>query len=167
MKKIALFISMCVWCHTAQANEVLVQSFAFPNTITITSFDDGNTVFKPQPNKKYLVSFWASWCVPCITEIKHFVPLYDALAEHGIELVLVNVDRRPKTAIPKFMNRYHIAPYTHFYVADMYEALQGFESRGIPITVIVDNKNVLARYDFERVQWDADVLDMIIQSFSP
>lgn len=166
MKKNLKLIMLLCWFITipAQANEVLIKPFAYPNDLTITPLNSSNQTFTPDANKKYLVNFWASWCVPCITELKNFIPLADDLADKGINLVLVNVDRRPHTAIPKFMKKIGLN-YADFYVADMYDVLQHFDSSGLPITVAVQDKMVLFRYDYSRIVWNDTLLTTITSGF--
>ncbi len=153
-----------VWAIHIYANEVLTKPFDFPNSIRITAINDERTVFIAQPDKKYLISFWASWCVPCITELKHFIPLQRDLQQNGIQLVLINVDRRPKTAIAKFMKKHNLL-YNDFFIADMYDAMEKFDATGYPITVAVSNQKVLFRYDYSRVRWDDSLLSAIITGF--
>ncbi len=146
------------------ANEVWTKPFDFPSTLHIAALNDPDTLFTPQHNQKYLISFWASWCVPCITELKHFIAIRSALQQNRIQLVLINVDRRPKTAIAKFMDK-HALTYDGFYVTDMYDAMAAFDATGLPITVAVDDSKVLFRYDYARMQWNDSLLATIVQGF--
>ena len=153
-----------VYSMSTQANEVLIKPFVYPEKLVVSSLHNARITFVPDANKKYLVSFWASWCVPCITELKNFIPLADDLADKGITLILINVDRRPDIAIPKFIKKIGVQ-YDSFYVADMYDALQYFEATGLPITVAVQDKMVLFRYDYSRIVWDATLLKTITLGF--
>ena len=39
-----------------------------------------------------LLSFWASWCTPCLVELPSFIDLHDKLAAKGLVILPVNVD---------------------------------------------------------------------------
>jgi len=45
---------------------------------------DGNVLY---------VSFWASWCAPCIHNFNKYAPMRDSLEELGVILLNVNIDK--------------------------------------------------------------------------
>jgi thiol-disulfide isomerase/thioredoxin len=57
--------------------------------------------------KIVLVSFWASWCPPCIREIPSMNKLYADMDKKKFEILAVNVGEN-KTAIKKFLKRHKI-----------------------------------------------------------
>src|SRR6185369_16384687 len=48
--------------------------------------------------KVVLLSFWASWCTPCLVELPTFIDLYDKLSAKGLVVVPVNVDETDQAA---------------------------------------------------------------------
>src|SRR5688572_25042282 len=43
-------------------------------------------------NKVLLINFWATWCIPCRTEIPGFIDLYNRYRDRGLEVIGVAVD---------------------------------------------------------------------------
>ncbi|MCU7810904.1 MAG: TlpA family protein disulfide reductase [Candidatus Thiodiazotropha sp. (ex Notomyrtea botanica)] len=41
-------------------------------------------------NKPFIVSFWATWCVPCIKEMPHLQRAAELLVEDGVRVLTVN-----------------------------------------------------------------------------
>lgn len=39
-----------------------------------------------------LVSFWATWCVPCPEEMKHLQRFYEQYRERGLEILAISID---------------------------------------------------------------------------
>ncbi|MFY8005269.1 MAG: TlpA disulfide reductase family protein, partial [Chitinophagaceae bacterium] len=62
-----------------------------------------DTVSKPT-----VINFWATWCPPCVHELPYFIKETKALANEGVQLILVSLDFQedyPK-GIQKFMKKY-------------------------------------------------------------
>lgn len=58
----------------------------------VSDKDFVDVVLKPRKGKVVLVSFWASYCAPCLEELPGLFQLKSRLAGKGAEIVVVNVD---------------------------------------------------------------------------
>lgn len=61
-------------------------------TTAISERDYRTAVIAPHVGRVVLVSFWASYCLPCIEEMPGLLKLRDKLAKHGADIVFVNAD---------------------------------------------------------------------------
>ena len=52
-------------------------------------YDAGRTLAE---NKVIMISFWATWCGPCKTELERMAPVYEDLADSGFEYLAVSTD---------------------------------------------------------------------------
>ena len=43
-------------------------------------------------DKFYIVSFWATWCIPCINELDAIVDIYDDLEKDNIKVIAISTD---------------------------------------------------------------------------
>lgn len=52
-----------------------------------------------------LINFWATWCAPCLDEMKSMIPVWEKYHAQGFEMVSISVDDT-KTAgrVPSFVN---------------------------------------------------------------
>jgi len=57
--------------------------------------------------KIVLVSFWATWCPPCIKEIPSMNKLYASMDKKKFEILAVNIGEK-KSIVKKFLNRHKI-----------------------------------------------------------
>jgi thiol-disulfide isomerase/thioredoxin len=53
--------------------------------------------------KVVLVNFWATWCVPCRTEMPTLEELYQYYKERGLEVVAVNLDALSTAGVEAFV----------------------------------------------------------------
>ncbi len=162
MKKILLVVFL-ILPSLAFSNARPESKYDFPK-IEITDIN-GNIVNPIKKKGNYLVSFWASWCTSCVTEIKNFTATEKQMNIKGVQLILINVDRNPK-AIKKFFKKHKLPETTLTYRANMYDALQQFETTGLPITVAVKDKVVISKYIFLSMPWQSPkLIDNIVQPF--
>ncbi len=70
---------------------------------------DGNFVRLSDAYKDQvvLIDFWATWCFPCIKELRQLQKLYDKYREKGLTVLAISIDG-PDTAalIKNFMRKY-------------------------------------------------------------
>ena len=45
-------------------------------------------------NKLYVLNFWATWCMPCIEELPHFMEVNQEYKNKGLKMILVSLDKR-------------------------------------------------------------------------
>ena len=92
--------------------------------------------------KVVLLDFWATWCPPCQAEIPHFVALYAAYREKGLEIVGVSLDDGPEV-VRSFVKQKGI-PYPVGLGSQSLAQLYG-GIRGIPTTFLIDKQGRIAK----------------------
>lgn len=86
--------------------------------------------------KVLLINFWATWCVPCRTEIPGFIDLYNRYHGRGLEIVGIAVDEpvsvvRPYTLEMK-MN------YPVLLEGERHDVHEAYGVVGLPTTIIIN-----------------------------
>ncbi|UTO28354.1 TlpA disulfide reductase family protein [Bartonella harrusi] len=121
-----------------------------PSDMTQLSFKDiqgKNHKLSEFTGKPILVNLWASWCVPCRTEMPELAQLKRELAGENFDVMAINID---KTASPEriqqFLQDVHAENLLYYRdeTMDIFNNVrkQGL-ALGLPITFLIDKKGHL------------------------
>ena len=89
-----------------------------------------------------LLSFWATWCKPCIEELAEFKKLYNEYKDKGFKLLAISTDSERTVAKVKPFVKSKSYDFPVLYdtsgdVARIYYA------RAVPFTVLIDDKGAI------------------------
>jgi cytochrome c-type biogenesis protein len=107
-------------------------------TVTVTALDGHRASLAALRGKPIVVTFWATWCVPCRDELPLFAAAYRAHHAQGLELVAVDYQESSGT-VAKFWTELGLEP-TPYLDPDGAAARRfgvGLQQTGLPVTVLV------------------------------
>ena len=93
-----------------------------------------------KPSHKILINFWATWCVPCATEMPELQQLRAPLATNDVDLVGVSVDVEPDAKVGEFAGKMG-AQYPIFVggVPVIEKVFEG-DQLAVPLSVVLDDQ---------------------------
>ncbi|HNQ12376.1 MAG TPA: TlpA disulfide reductase family protein [Bacteroidia bacterium] len=105
MKKLIIFVLFLSFSFISFAQES--ESFQMPS-ITLKDMD-GNTINTSElknDGKPLIISFWATWCKPCVNELSTIAENYsDWQDETGVKLIAISIDNsRTSNNVKPFVN---------------------------------------------------------------
>ena len=113
--------------------------------------------------KVVVLNIWATWCVPCRTEMPTLDRLQAALAGAGFEVVPVSIDRGGLDVVSKFFSEIGVSHLAKF-IDTSGQVLRGVGAVGLPTTLIVDRAGNEVGRVVGPAEWDAPEVVELLKS---
>src|SRR5580698_5148091 len=91
--------------------------------------------------KVVLLDFWATWCVPCRSEIPHFVEFQKNYAAQGFQVVGISMDDGPEP-VRKFYQQFKMNYPVAMGTTQLAESYGGI--LGLPVTFLIGRDGKIA-----------------------
>ena len=153
MKRIILYTLWCFFLLSCKSEISNNKNFSDLESLQLkTSFFDlyendlDLSVFKG----KIIVSYWATWCAPCIEEMPGIKKAKEILEEHGYTFLLVSDETLDK--ISDFKNEWN-------FDFNFLKSTKSFETLGVyamPTSLIFDENGKIVETIVGAVKWDSD-----------
>ncbi len=104
--------------------------------------------------KVVVLNIWATWCVPCRTEMPTLDRLQAALGDEGFAVVPLSVDRGGLDLVNKFFAEIHIS-HLGKYIDTSGQAVRSVGAIGLPTTLIIDRRGNEVGRVVGPAEWDA------------
>jgi cytochrome c biogenesis protein CcmG, thiol:disulfide interchange protein DsbE len=89
-----------------------------------------------------VINFWATWCGPCILEMKNLKPLHAKYSNKGLLMLSVSIDDNKTAAqVPGIIRTYKF-PYTVLLDPNK-EAFRAFHAANVPELFIIDKEGMI------------------------
>ncbi|SFJ12226.1 Thiol-disulfide isomerase or thioredoxin [Olleya namhaensis] len=113
--------------------------------------------FRQAENKIVLVSFWATWCPPCIAELPSMQKLYETYSDK-IEFVFVSNEKNETIKAFMTKNGYNFKVYTPLEAP----IINQFKVSSIPHTFLIDQKGTIVIDKNGAANWNSDTVKATI-----
>ena len=102
-------------------------------------------------NKVTLVNFWASWCIPCLSELPALNRLYELKKELGFSVVGVNTDYENQKEVSKKIIKEYGLKFVNKLDREG-ELVDAFKIVGIPTSLLIKDgvviREIKGEFDF-------------------
>lgn len=132
---------------TVQAKPSASPAFSFtllekPGPLPELRFVDGDgraLTIADFRGKLVLLNIWATWCVPCRSEMPTLDRLQAKLGGSDFEVLALSIDRAGIAAVKAFYEELGLAAL-RIYVGDSTDIMRGLGIAGIPVTLFIDRE---------------------------
>ncbi len=111
-----------------------------------------------------LVNFWATWCAPCIHEMPSLDQLQADLADEGLQVVAISVDRGGLTQIEPFFTDLRL-DHLAVYLDPKGELARDLDVRGLPSSYLVDRNGKVVGAMQGAYDWAAEDAKALIRHY--
>ena len=111
-------------------------------------------------NNFYIISFWATWCIPCINELDAIVDIYEDLEKDNIEVIAISTDdARTKKRVRPMIN----GKDWNFKILldENHDLKRALNIVGIPHTIITKGTKIIYRRIGYSPGEEVDLFDFI------
>jgi peroxiredoxin len=109
-----------------------------------------------------LLTFWATWCPPCQTEMLSMAGLYQAYKDEGVEVVAVSSDVQGVEVVQPFVTQLHLSFTTLLDATGQVTRLYGVTS--LPTTYLLDREGRLVTVAVGGYDWSKADASTLIKS---
>lgn len=113
-------------------------------------------------NKLSLVSFWASWCEPCIKELPSLKRLHDDYFDKGLRIVTVNIGET-KDQIQQTIEEFSMSGYTNLRDPEGV-MMKSWNVYGYPSNFLIASSGRMSFGSIGGVEWDEPEVREIIDA---
>jgi thiol:disulfide interchange protein len=107
--------------------------------LTLKLLEGSTLELKSLEGKVVLLDFWATWCLPCISEIPTFNALKKEYASKGVEIIGVSLDEDGAAVVKPFLKE-HPMDYQQV-IGDAGTATAfGFDDSMLPVAILIDKQ---------------------------
>jgi peroxiredoxin len=104
----------------------------------LENVDGENVSLKDELGKgPVLLSFWATWCKPCIEELTKYKDLYDNYKDKGLKVLAISIDDERTVAKVKPFVKSKKYPFTILLDSNS-DVARKYYAQNIPYTVLLD-----------------------------
>ena len=137
MKKLVALALLAVGLAMPACPQAAKEAAAFQ----LKDFQGRSVNLADYKGKVVLLDFWASWCVPCQTEIPRFMEWQQKYGTKGFQVVAVSMDDDEKAA-RRFVRRLKLNYPVAMGTASLAESYGGV--LGLPANFIIDREGRIA-----------------------
>jgi cytochrome c biogenesis protein CcmG, thiol:disulfide interchange protein DsbE len=140
LKVIPLYILLIIFSYkTSLSQNKYLLDFSLQNTdgetISLTSFLEKGPVY---------INFWATWCIPCKSELKALHPLFHTYKDSNFSFISINIDNTKSLAKVKAFvkaQKYEIPVF----LDPNSEILEKLNGKYLPYSVLLNSKGEIVK----------------------
>ena len=93
-------------------------------------------------NSKYIVNFWATWCIPCKKELPDLNKM--KIENKDLKVIIISIDKKPINDQLNFLKKNKVNELTAYFDQNM-TFFKSLKLKGIPTTLLINQQKIVAK----------------------
>ena len=93
-------------------------------------------------NSKYVVNFWATWCIPCKKELPDLNKM--KIENKDLKVIIISIDKKSIKDQLNFLKKNKVNELTAYFDQNM-TFFKSLKLRGIPTTLLIKKQKIIAK----------------------
>ena len=93
-------------------------------------------------NSKYVLNFWATWCIPCKKELPDLKKM--KIDNKDLKVIIISIDKKSIKDQLNFLKKNKVNELTAYYDQNM-TLFKSLKLRGIPTTLLIKQQKIIAK----------------------
>ena len=93
-------------------------------------------------NSKYVVNFWATWCIPCKKELPDLNKM--KIENKDLKVIIISIDKKPINDQLNFLKKNKVTELTAYFDQNM-TFFKSLTLKGIPTTLLINQQKIVAK----------------------
>ena len=93
-------------------------------------------------NSKYVVNFWATWCIPCKKELPDLKKM--KIDNKDLKVLIISIDKKSIKDQLNFLKKNKVNELTTYFDQNM-AFFKSLKLRGIPTTLLIKKQKIIAK----------------------
>ena len=93
-------------------------------------------------NSKYVVNFWATWCIPCKKELPDLKKII--MNNKELKVIIISIDKKSIKDQLNFLKKNKVNELTTYFDQNM-TFFKSLKLRGIPTTLLIKKQKIIAK----------------------
>ncbi len=93
-------------------------------------------------NSKYVVNFWATWCIPCKKELPDLKKM--KIENKDLKVIIISIDKKSIKDQLNFLKKNEVNELTAYFDQNM-TFFKSLKLRGIPTTLLIKQQKIIAK----------------------
>jgi cytochrome c biogenesis protein CcmG, thiol:disulfide interchange protein DsbE len=146
------FVQITVGSRAPSFAAVTVTDNAAPTPVTLDAYK----------GKVTLLNVWATYCIPCRTEMPSIQRLYDEFRDRGLQVVAVSVDAPGmERAIRDFSTEYKLSFDILYDAPGLIQ--RDYMTVGVPETFLIGKDGVIRYKEIGGREWDSPTIRALVE----
>ena len=93
-------------------------------------------------NSKYVVNFWATWCIPCKKELPDLNKM--KIENKDLKVIIISIDKKPINDQLNFLKKNKVNELSAYFDQNM-TFFKSLRLKGIPTTLLINQQKIVAK----------------------